>query len=373
MEQAATAEPYSPDIYYYMAEAYRKLGRYQDAVIAYEQALEINPQFAPAYLGRALAYEKIDPEADIEGELTYAIEYDPYYVDAYLNRARVRLKHNTPTGAMEDLSTVDSLYPNNPMVYVLLAQAYLELNDPTSALQNAQIGYELDKTSLPAYLTLAMVYLARNDSLDTIKYIETYLAHTKDDADGWAIKTQAEYQLGNFNEALGTSDQGLAIDEENAPCWYYRGLIHTDQGDTRTAVNDLVNAVNFDPENFPYNIALGKALWADERLSQATRQFDGAELLAQNDRQLAEVYYDRARVYDQMNKLTLAQQDWELLLALPPDQVPAYWRTYAQERLNIINPPTPTESPIATLTPIEIDTPTPTPQTTLQPTPIEAP
>ena len=156
---------------------------------------------------------------------------------------------------------------------------------------------------------------------------------------------------------MAASEQGLAVDEENAPSWYYRGLIHLDQGDTRTAVNDLVNAVNFDPENFPYNIALGKALWADERLSQAARQFDGAELLALNDRQLAEVYYDRARVYDQMNKLTLAQQDWELLLALPPDQVPAYWRTYAQERLNIINPSTPTEPPTATLTPIETGTP----------------
>lgn len=360
MQQAATAEPYSPDIYYYLAEAYRKMGRYQDAVVAYEQALGLNPQFAPAYLGRALAYEKIDPEANIEGELTYAIEYDPYYVDAYLNRARVRIKHNNPTGAIEDLHTAETLSAGNPMVFVLLAQVYLELNDPDNALQNAQIGYELDKTSLPAYLTLAKVYLARNDSLDAIKYIETYLAYTKDDADGWAIKTQTEYQIGNFKEALAASDQGLAIDEENAPSWYYRGLIHTDQGDTRTAVNDLVNAVNFDPENFPYNIALGKALWADERLSQAARQFDGSELLALNDRQLAEVYYDRAQVYDQMNKLTLAQQDWELLLALSPDQVPAYWRTVAQERLNIINPSTPAESPTATLSPIKISTATPT-------------
>jgi tetratricopeptide (TPR) repeat protein len=373
MQQAATAEPESPDIYYYMAEAYRKMGRYQDAVVAYEQALELNPQFAPAYLGRALAYEKINPKADIEGDVTYAIEYDPNYVDAYLNRARVRIKHNNPTGAMEDLLTVDSLYPNNPMVYVLLAQAYLKLNDPTNALQNAQIGYELDKTSLPAYLTLAKVYLARNDSIDAIKYIETYLAYTKDDADGWAIKTQAEYQIGNFDEALGASELGLALDEENAPSWYYRGLIHTDRGDTRTAVNELVNAVKFDPENFPYNIALGKALWADDRLSQATRQFDGAELLALNDRQLSEVYYDRARVYDQMNKLTLAQQDWELLLALPTDQVPVYWRKYAQERLSIINPSTPEETPAATLTQSEINTQTPTPQMTLTPTPFEIP
>jgi tetratricopeptide (TPR) repeat protein len=68
MDQAATAEPNSPDIYYYIAEAYRRSGRYQDAVVAYNQALALNPQFAPGYLGRALAYEKIDPAADIEGE-----------------------------------------------------------------------------------------------------------------------------------------------------------------------------------------------------------------------------------------------------------------------------------------------------------------
>jgi tetratricopeptide (TPR) repeat protein len=373
MQQAATAEPFSPDIYYYIAEAYRQMGRYQDAVVAYQQALKLNPQFAPAYLGRALAYEKIDPKADIEGEITYAIEYDPYYVDAYLNRARVRINHNNPNGAMEDLLTVDSLYPNNPMVYVLLAQAYLELNDPANAIQNAQIGYELDKTSLPAYLTLSMVYLAENDSLHTIQYIETYLAYVKDDAEGYAIKTQAEYQLGNFKEALAASDQGIAVDAENAPSWYYRGLIHLDQGDTRTAVNDLVNAVNFASTNFAYNIALGKALWADERLSQAALQFDGAELLAVNDRQRAEIYYDQAQVYEQANNLTKAQQDWELLLALPPDQVPAYWLTVAQKRLNLINPPTPTDTP----TPIQIRTETstakPVPHSTVGPTPTNFP
>lgn len=363
MEQAATAEPNSPDIYYYIGEALRRLGRYQDAVVAYEQALALNPQFAPAYVGRALTYEKIDPQADIEGELTYAIQYDPYFVDAYLNRARVRIKHNNPTGAMEDLHTVDTLFPSNPMVYVLLAQAYLELNDPATAMQNAQIGYDLDRTSLPAYLTLAKIYLAQNDSLDTIKYIETYLAFSADDADGWAIKTQAEYQIGNFKEALDASDRGITVDAENAPSWYYRGLIHFYQGDVRTAVNDLVNAVTFDPVNFAYNIALGKALWADERLAQAAKQFDGAELLAINDKQRAEVYYDRAQVYEQATDLTKAQQDWELLLALPPDQVPAYWRTVAQERLNIINPPTPTD----TLVPLPVLTDTVTPSPTAPP------
>jgi tetratricopeptide (TPR) repeat protein len=371
LQQAISIEPDSPDLYYYIGEAYRMQGKFQDAVRADEQALKLNPKFAPAYLGRALAYEKIDPKADIEGELNYAIENDPNYVDAYINRARIRIKHNNPSGAIEDLAAVDKLVPSSPTVYVLLAQAYLELNDPDSALRYAQIGYDLDQTLLPAYLTLAKIYLAKNDSKDTLHYIETYLTYITDDANGWAIKSQAEYQIGNFSEALTASDQGIAADPENAPSWYYRGLIHLDQGDSRTAVNDLVNAVNSDPMNFAYSIALGKALWADDRLVQAARQFDGAGLLAINDRQRAEVYYDQARVFEQATNLTKALADWELLLALPPDQVPEYWRTYAQEHMNAINPSTPIDTPTRTTSPP--NTNTPMPLVPITPTPPELP
>jgi tetratricopeptide (TPR) repeat protein len=341
MEQADAIEPDSPDILYYIAEAYRMMGKYQDAVKAYERALEVNPEFAPAYLGRALAYEKIDPQANIEGELNYAIQYDPNYVDAYLNRARVRIAHNNPNGALDDLLAVDKLVANQPMMYVLLAQAYLELNDNNSALQAAQIGYELDKTSLDAYLTLAKVYLAMNHSQQALQYIDQYLAYSSADANAWAIKAQASFQLGNFAQALDACNQGILANSANAQSWYYCGIIHLDQGDSRTAVNELVNAVSVDPKNFPYNIALGKALWADDRLDQAILQFTGAELVAASDRQLAEVYYNRAKTYEQLDKLTKALVDWEQLLELPADQVPAYWRTYAQERVSFINRSTP--------------------------------
>lgn len=360
MNQANALEPNSPDILYYIAEAYRLTGKYQDAVRAYERALNANPEFAPAFLGRALAYVKIDPSAQIEGELNYALKYDPNYVDAYLERARVRIENNNPSGALDDLAAVDKLVAGQPMMYVLLAQAYLELNDKNSALQAAQVGYQLDKTSLPAYFTLAKVYLAMNHSQQAIEYIDQYLAFTNTDAEGWAIKAQAAFQLGNFVQALDACNQGILANAAVAENWYYCGLIHLDQGDARTSVNELVSAVNADPKNFAYNIALGKALWADERPTQAAQQFDGAELVAVNERQLAEVYFNRARVRMQATNLTQAQEDWELLMALPPDQVPEFWRIYAQQQLELINPGTPGASTA---------TPTPTPETTPTPPP----
>ena len=373
MEQAVTAEPDSSDLFYYTGEAYRLMGNYQDAVIAYGQALKLNPKFAPAYLGRALAYEKINPKADIEGELNYAIDNDPYYVDAYITRARIRIEHNNPLGALDDLLEVESLFPNHPMVYILRAQAYLKLNDLSTAMENALLGHELDQTSLPAYLTLAMVYLANQETQQAIHYIDIYLVYISDDADGWAIKAQAEYLLGNLEQALVACDQGIAADAENAPSWYYRGLIHLEQGDQRTAVNDMVTAVNLDLLNFDYSIGLGKALWADERLNMAIRQFKSAETLAVTDSQRAVVYYFRAQIYEQALNLTEARQDWGLILALPPESVPEEWRTLAQDRWDFFNPPTPTETPTRTRIPTRTSTPTRTPRPTITPTPTVTP
>jgi tetratricopeptide (TPR) repeat protein len=373
IQQAMAVESNSADLYYYQAEAYRMLGRYEDAVITYGEALEINPQFAPAYLGRALAYEKIDPNADIEGELNYALSFDPNYVDAYLARARIRIEHNNPQGAVEDILAVDKLFTNHPMVYILLAQAYLEFGDPSQALENALYGYQLDQTSLPAYFTLAKVYLAKNDSMDAIHYIEMYLAYVKDDASAWAIKAQAEYQIGNFDESLQACDQGIAVDEANAPSWYYRGVIHLNQGDARTAVNDFVNAVNNDLSNFDYSVALGNALWADDRLNMAIRQYTSAENLATSSRQLATIYYNRAWVYEASLSLSKAMDEWKLLLALPTDQVPAYWRTYALQHLELINPPTATDTPTRTRVPTITPTPTRTPVPTSTSTPTITP
>lgn len=361
IDQAVTAQPGEPDLLYYRGEAYRMMGEYQDAVIAYGNAIKINPRFAPAYLGRALAYEKINPKADIEGELNYAIEYDPYLVDAYLTRARIRIIHNNPQGALDDLLIADALFPNHFMVYVLRAQAYLELNDPLTAMQNATTGFELDQTSLPAYYTLALVYLANGDLTQALHYIDIYLVYIQDDAQGWVVKAQAEYQSGNLDKALSACDQGIAADSETAPLWYYRGLIHLNQGDNRTAVNDFVNAVNLNLLSFDYSVALGRALWADDRLTTAIRQYNSAETLANTDYQKAVVYYYRAQVYEQDGNMTQARQDWGNLLALPPDQIPAEWLSFALERWEFFNPPTFTETPTRTLPPTITPTPTNTP------------
>jgi tetratricopeptide (TPR) repeat protein len=369
MDQASTIDATSPDLFYYKGEAYRLLGDPQSAVIAFNKALDINPRFAPAFLGRAFAYQAINPKAEIEGELNYAIEYDPYYVDAYLARAANRIKNGNPQGALEDLLAAESLFPDNPMVSVLRAQADLEMGVPAIALEDALHAHELDTTLLPAYLTLAQVYLALQDNQQALNYIEIYLRYIQNNADGWAVKAQTEYQMGNFEQTLDACTRGEQANEENAPSKYYCGLLHLQNGDARTAVNELVDALNLDPANFDYSIALAKALLADERISTAILQFKNAESIATTDAQRAMVYYYRAQVYEQLGNTSLESQDWSLLLDLPADQFPEDWRALAQTRWDFLNPAAPTQTNTSTYAPTQTITSTPTPTRTFTPTP----
>jgi tetratricopeptide (TPR) repeat protein len=358
MDQAIAIDSGSPDLYYYRAEAFRLLKKPKDAVIEYGKALDINPKFAPAYLGLAYAYEAIKPNTNVEGELSYAVDYDPYFLDGYLARAKFRIKNGNPEGALEDLLAAESLLPEHPITFILRAQAYLALGDPIVALEDALHGHELDITLLPAYLTLAHVYLALQDDQQALDNIETYIRYVQDDAEGWAVKAQLAYKMGMIEQALDACSKGTLIDEENAPSWYYCGLIHMQNGDARIAVNDLVAAANLEPLNFDYSLALAKALWVDNRLDTAVLQYKNAEAIASNNSQLALVYYYRAEMYEQAMNLTKASQDWRLLLDLPSDQVPEEWRILAQERWDFINDITPAPSMTNTQEPSFTSTPT---------------
>jgi tetratricopeptide (TPR) repeat protein len=255
------------------------------------------------------------------------------------------------------------------MLYVLRAQAELALDDPYAALEDVLHANELDTTLLAAYLTLAHVYLALQDNQQTLNNIEIYLRYVSDDADGWAVKSQTEYQMGNIDQALDACSRGVAADEANALSWYYCGLIHLERGDARTAVNELVAAANLDPLNFDFSIALAKALWLDDRLDTAILQLKYAENISTTDAQRAMVYYYRAQVYQQVGNTTKESQDWRLLLDLPTDQVPEDWRSLAQERWDFLNPGEPSETPRNTLAPTRTNTPARTSRSTITPTP----
>ena len=365
MSQITAAEPESADPWYFIGEAYRFQGKYPEALTAYEKAIALNPNFGPAYVGRARVNMATNPKVDPLEDLETAIEKDPAYVEAYLVRAAYKTDHEDAEGALDDLKAAEALTPDSALLHYEYARAYLALEDPARAQSSAQRANQLDITMLPVYLLLGETYTANGQPEEALEALQTYATYAELDEFTLFLQGKLNYMAGEYETALKKLDASIEL-ENDPQARLYRGLTYLELGRGAEAVFELKVALQSFPELFEAQIGMTRAYMLDKKYGNAYLQAEQAFPLAETDEQRAQVYYWRAKAQEKMGQLAGAKRDWEALLALPAEAVPAAWRTEARQRLSALTTPsvtpTVTRTPTATKTPKPVTkTPTPTP------------
>jgi tetratricopeptide (TPR) repeat protein len=370
MQQATRAEPQSADIYFYVGEAHLLLEHPDEALFAFEKAIETNPNFAPAYLGRAKAMTALDPEFNIEADLTQAVVLDPSLASAHLELIAYHLSIGNYEFALDTLDIAEKLIPESPLIYAYRSQAYLQSGENELALEAAQQAYELDQTILTVYLTLGNLHLISGNAESASNFLEIYLRYVTDDAHAWATYGRALFEQGDhFEQAMQAFDLALTLDENSFTALLFRGLSYLEAGEGQLAVNDLFIARNFDRESFEASLGLARALSLSERYNDAISQFTGSEQLASTDQQRAEVYYWRAITFKAIGEWASAVKDFQALLDMPAESLSEDWIDEAQEYILQLTPtPTMTPSPIPPTNTPTVATPTSSPTITASPT-----
>jgi tetratricopeptide (TPR) repeat protein len=373
-QQVATLEPQSPDLYYYMGETLRNQKKYDQAIGSYNQALQVDPGFAPAYLGLARAKIAKNPanSSEAQDELKQAIDKDPNLFEAYLELASIAIDQNDSSSASQYLDQAAQIEPSSPLVYYYRAQADLIAGNTDQAVADAQQANKLDLTDLDSYRLLGEVSQSAGQASSAIDALKTYLAYSPDDAQALAW-LGAAYAANDQNDlALKTFNLALSLNSNQIDVYFQRGLVYLEQKNGDLAVKDLQKAVNLGPKSFTANMALGKAFMLVNKYGNAYQQFSVAEAYTTSDRDHAEMYYWRAQSLENLDEIKAAVLNWQQLLALPPENIPADWISFAQQRLQALS--TPTNTPI-TVTPSSTRQPTRTVTITLtrQPTRTQTP
>jgi tetratricopeptide (TPR) repeat protein len=388
---ASQVEPDAPDIYYLIGEAQRMLEEPGAALASYNQALDISPGFAPAFLGRALASLDLHAGAEIGEDLDRAIEYDPNFAEARLQRAGVALRRGDLEAAQQDLEAAEAIIPGSPLLAYYHAQALQLAGDRESALEFARQAYDLDRTYLPAYRLLGEMALANAEFELAQEVLDTYLQYEPGDAQGWVALGQSYMRISgpedayaglvhsmvkdDLEAAMEAFEHAQELDEELPGVYLSRAVTYLALGEGQNAVNELMSARRLEPNSFAINLGLGRALLAAGRVGDALSQINSCERLAQDEDQMAGFYYWRALAIEANSAAIEAVPDWQALLALPEDAVPAAWLRVAQQHLLALTPtatatntPTLTSTARATPTPKVSKTSSPTPRRTSTPT-----
>lgn len=73
-DQAVRQDPKDARVYHNRGNAYRRSGRYHNALLDYNQAIRLAPEMADAYAGRAFAYTLLSKDKEAQDDVARAVE-----------------------------------------------------------------------------------------------------------------------------------------------------------------------------------------------------------------------------------------------------------------------------------------------------------
>jgi tetratricopeptide (TPR) repeat protein len=360
MRELSRLEPDSPDIFYFIGEAYRLDGNAKDALEAYNDALKIDNTFGAAYLGLARGRLLQDPNADVTPLFDLAVQYDPNFGEIYLTRANYYLYNNDPEAALVDLARAEQRMATSPLIPLGYAQAYLQLEDIESAQENARKANEMDITLLPVYLILGETYIAQEEYADAIEVLKTYTTYVPKDGRAFALLGQAYFKTGDYEAAVPTLTKALQLDESQRQAFIYRGLSHLELGDAEEAQADMERAAAFFDDSLDIKIGLTRSYYLQEKYGSAFLQIESARSLARTSQERALVLYWRALVQERRGEIEDAVRTWQDLLGMPVSAMSEEMRVEAELKVRTIGKVTPSATggtPTRTKTPTRTPTP----------------
>ena len=128
---------------YNLGMRYLSENNYEQAIIAFTAAIEIDPKQADAFMGRAKAYLGSGSEENLLlalKDFETAVSLDSNNPEAYLGLGSVQLLLDQAQQAQESYQKAISLGSKNPEAYTGLADAYLGLNQPENAFGALEEG-----------------------------------------------------------------------------------------------------------------------------------------------------------------------------------------------------------------------------------------
>lgn len=341
MAQVATAQPGSADALYFIGEANRLSGNYQEALNYYKAAIAANQNYAPSYLGRARANLALNPQNNVIADLSKAIEIDPNYAEAYMERGMYYLARKDLNAAQTDLEQSSSLSAS-PLVEVNLARVLLAQQENAAAVEAAKRANEMDVTLLDSYLVLGMAYRANGQIEQAVDVLETYLTYKPDNAEAFAVLGAAYFNRGDYTKAEDNLTQSLRLDKNNADGYFWLGQTYMALKEYDQALLNYQKARDFNQDSFDVSEGLAKAYMAKGEFNNSYMAIIKVEKSAETPTQFARFIYIRAQSLEQLDQPELAFRDWSEILSMPVEATTDEMRQKATLRLVELHSPTPT-------------------------------
>jgi tetratricopeptide (TPR) repeat protein len=158
IQEVVRVAPGDAAVHFWSGVADIYLGRYKQAIKAFERAIELEPKYGTAHNNRGLAYAQLQEYERAMEDFERAIELNPEFAEAYYNRGIAYGFLQEYERAIEDYDRAIELNPEYAEAYYNRGLTYAELQEYERPIEDYDRAIELNPELAEAYYNKACAY-----------------------------------------------------------------------------------------------------------------------------------------------------------------------------------------------------------------------
>lgn len=299
-----------------MAQAYQKLGKYQEAIIHYKK-ISITPlmnKLIPFNLG--LCFLNIGQSDDAIKAFHDAILLDDTFVAAWGNIGTCLKQEGHLKEAIHATRKVLELDPGNLNALLNLGSIYMGLGELNLALEFTLKSIELNPYDSILYMNLGSIYkdLGRLDL--ALESIHKSIQLNPDNPISYINLGSIYKDLGELNLALESIHKSIELNPDNAISCLNLGGIYKDLGELDLALEFTLKSIELNPNNPISYMNLG-SIYKDMGNPKQALQFTLKSLELKPDSSIS--YMNLGSIYKDLGQPRLALEFTLKSIELNPD------------------------------------------------------
>jgi tetratricopeptide (TPR) repeat protein len=250
--------PDNPRAHNNLGLALVQLGRRQEAMGQYEQALRIEPDYAEAHNNLGIALVQQGSLQEAIGHYEQALRVKPDLAKAHNNLGNALLQAGRVQEAIGHYEQALQIRPDLAEAHNDLGYALLQAGKVSEAIEQYEQALRIKPDYADGYNNLGLALVQQGRLREAMEHWEQALRVNPDLADAHYNLGLALQKRGRLPEAIGHYEQALRIQPDYAEAHYNLGVALEKLGRTTEAIEHYQQALRLRPDFIPARNALAR-------------------------------------------------------------------------------------------------------------------
>ena len=233
----------------YAIKTYNRNMVWKDERTLWNDAVLKSPNKQRPHHNRGKAYQAEGKYAQAILDYNRAIQIDPTVLDTYNNLGNAHQGVGDFDQAVSDYTKALGINPLNDVAYYGRGNALGAKHDFTRAISDFNKALELKPGNLNAYNDRGNAYSGQGQYDQAISDYTRALAIDPTDASVYFNRARAYQAKGDLDQALADYSKAIEIDPRNDVLYFSRASVWKDKGDFNKAIVDYTHSIEINPGN----------------------------------------------------------------------------------------------------------------------------